>query len=81
MISANSAIRMMEYLKPEEKVTNVLEFPSFYLFMLRPKEIDNMSPYYTGTVFDAIQKSDGKWFQYDITSDIDAYLNAKEIKT
>ena len=35
--------------------------------------------YFTGTVFDAIDKKTGRIFEYDITDDSDAYEKAKPV--
>lgn len=55
-----------------------LDFGDFYIFFMVPiwKDTDD---YVTGTIFEAIRKENGEIFEYDITSDADAYFNAKEI--
>lgn len=78
MISAENAKKIIQDLKPDEKISQMLEFPEFYLCMMVPKKATK--PIETGRVFDAIRKKNGEWFDYDITSDPDAYFKAKVIK-
>lgn len=53
------------------------DMETFYLIPLVPK--GTKETYYTGRIFDAVDKSTGKIFEYDITKDVDKYLNAKRI--
>lgn len=50
---------------------------NFYLIPLVPK--GTRETYYTGRIFDAVDKNTGRIFEYDITKDVDKYLNAKKI--
>lgn len=77
MISSKDAKLIIEDLKPDEKISQMLEFPEFYVCMMVPKESTNQVE--TGRIFDAIRKKNGEWFDYDITSDPDAYFKAKVI--
>lgn len=61
------------------KVRGCLDFGTFFLFNLAPMYIDNSENYETGTEFDAVDKKTGRVFTYDITSDPDAFINAKEV--
>lgn len=76
MIDVYEAAKMIKNLKSEEKILNCLEFKDFFLFMMAPKEWPKNKPYRTGTVFDAIDKNSGKWFDYDITKNVDDYFDA-----
>lgn len=62
-----------------DKVDLCLDFGSFFVFFFRPMRLGPDERYCTGAMFDAVRKSDGKTFLYDITSDYDAYKNAKEV--
>lgn len=52
------------------------DFGSFYVFSTAPSGIPKDQTYTTGTIFTAVEKYTGRVFQYDITSDLDAYDNA-----
>lgn len=62
------------------KLLSCLEFDSFYLFSFAPLLTDVSDGYFTGTIFDAVDKKDGRLYLYDITSDLDAFEKAKSIK-
>ena len=55
------------------------EYDTFYLFTLAPIYIHNSDEYVTGTVFPAVDKKTGKIFQYDITSDYEAFEKTKKV--
>lgn len=61
------------------KVHTAWDFDSFYLFSIAPFYISEDETYDTGTVFTAVDKWNGRVFDYDIISDLDAYFNAKVI--
>lgn len=64
---------------PMSRVIACLDYGYFYVFSLIPADIPSGETYYTGTVMDAVDKKTGKVFKYDLTSDIDAYENAKNV--
>lgn len=64
---------------PLSRVNACLDYGNFYVFSLIPADIPTGETYYTGTIFDAVDKRTGKVFKYDITSNIDAYENAKNV--
>lgn len=57
-----------------------LDFGTFYLFCVAPMDVKDSDDYLTGTIYECVDKKTGRIFEYDITSDIDAYDRAKEIK-
>ncbi len=62
-----------------KRLGGCLDFGNFYVFCIVRWFEDPKDNYLSGTVFDAVDKKTGKIFEYDITSDPDAYFNAKEI--
>lgn len=48
-------------------------------YIQSPHHIYGSDKIYSGRVFDAVDKNTGKTFKYDITSDIDAFENAKSV--
>lgn len=58
--------------------SSCLDFGTFFVFSLRPMG-DESDVYFSGTVFDAVDKKTGRVFAYDITSDLDAYDTAKSV--
>lgn len=52
------------------------DFGSFFLFSLAPLYVKEGERYDTGTVFTAVDKASGKVYDYDITSDLDAFEKA-----
>lgn len=79
-MTAQEAYKKMKRKHPLSVITGCFEFDSFYLFFMTPLELFGKNDYHTGTTFPAVDKRDGKIFEYDITSDVDAYENAKEVK-
>lgn len=55
-----------------------LDYGEFFVFFLIPSE-RKKGTYQVGTIFPAVRKKDGKFFQYDITSNPEAYMKAKRI--
>lgn len=62
------------------RVLSCLDFKSFYLFSFAPEFVNINNGYLTGTIFDAVDKNTGKKFLYDISTDIEAYENAKTVE-
>lgn len=58
------------------KVHTAWDFGDFFLFSLAPMDVKENEQYDTGTVFTAVDKKSGRLFEYDITSDLDAFENA-----
>lgn len=79
MLNAKEAYEIVRKEYPDSILSSCLDFGKFYVFFVRPFYTSNET-YYTGTVFDAVSKSDGNLFKYDITSDIDAYERSIEVK-
>lgn len=78
MLTAKQAYKVLSKDNPASIVKSCLDFGSFFAFSLAPITIGD-KVYYTGTTMDAVDKKTGMIFEYDITSDIDAYENAKEV--
>lgn len=64
---------------PFMKCRACLDFGAFYVFCIAPMDVADDGDYFTGTVFDAIDKKTGRIFEYDITDDSDAYDMAKPV--
>lgn len=58
------------------RVHTAWDFGDFFLFSLAPMDVKEGERYDTGTVFTAVDKKTGQLFEYDITSDLDAFDNA-----
>lgn len=82
-MTADEAYRILSKEYPAEAIRVCLDFGEFFLFSLAPFYINSGETYYSGTVMDAVDKKTGEIYKYDITDDVDAYLNSKpvEIKT
>lgn len=82
-MTAKEAYQILSKEYPAEAVRVCLDFGNFFLFSLVPFYIDSRETYYAGTIMDAVDKETGRIYKYDITDDVDAYLNARsiEIKT
>lgn len=52
------------------------DFGDFFLFSLAPYKTPSNIRYETGTVFTAVDKSTGRVYDYDLTSDLELFLNA-----
>lgn len=52
------------------------DFGSFFLFSLAPVYVKESDRYDSGTVFTAVDKRSGRVYDYDITSDLDAFDDA-----
>lgn len=79
MLTANECYEKIMKKYPGSRLTGCLEFKNFFLFSLIPPWFSGEN-YLTGTTFDAVDKRNGKMFEYDITSDIEAYHNANKIE-
>lgn len=80
MVSVNSAYEIAKQKYQVSKLLSCLDFGSFYLFSFAPLFENTNEGYLTGTTFDAVDKTTGVLYEYDISSDIDAFDRAKEIK-
>lgn len=78
-MTVDKAIEVIRKKEPLMTIRSCLEYKDFYLFVLAPLYIQDYDDYVTGTVFPIVNKRTGKISQYDILSDYDAYMNAKEI--
>lgn len=78
MLSQNEAYQKLRKKAGLIRVGACLDFGNFYVFSLIP--YDSSEANYTGVVFPAVDKSNGRIFDYDITSDIEAYENATPVE-
>lgn len=79
MIDAKRAYEILSKEKPVSKVAGCLDFGDFYVFALVPFYEPNDETFIIGTVMDSVDKNSGQIGLYDITSDINAYENAKVV--
>lgn len=79
-MTANEAYKILSKKHPMMKVRSCLDFGSFFAFCLAPLNVKDTDEYMTGTCMEAVDKKTGRVFIYDITSDLDAYEQAKEVK-
>lgn len=61
------------------KVHTAWDFGKFFLFSMAPLTWQKGEPYDTGTIFTAVDKRTGRVYDYDITSDLDSFLNAEVV--
>lgn len=80
MITAQKAYSILSKDYPAHKILGCLDFGSFFVFSLCPLDKISDETYYTGTIMDAVDKKTGKTFKYDLTDNIEAYQNAKEVE-
>lgn len=57
----------------------IWDFGSFYLFAMAPADQPKDESYDIGTVMTAVDKANGRVYDYDITSNLGAFENAKVI--
>ena len=79
-MTAEEAYKILSKEYPAMKVRTCLDFGSFFAFCLAPINVEDTDEYMTGTCMDAVDKKTGRTFIYDITTDLDAYERAKEVK-
>lgn len=80
MISIQDAYIKIQKMYPNCKLKKALEFENFYGFYMIPITIKEGQKYFTGSYIDIINKNNGKHDFYDIASNPNALLQAKEIK-
>lgn len=78
-MTAKDAYTILSKKLPLMKIRSCLDFGTFYAFSLAPIYVEDADNYVTGTVMQAIDKETGELFDYDITSDYEAYIQSKEI--
>lgn len=64
---------------PLSRVRGCLDFGDFFAFALVPMNVYDDEDYFSGTTLTSVNKNTGKIFEYDITSDLDAYEKAKKV--
>jgi hypothetical protein len=79
-MTANDAYEILTRNNALVRVRCCLDFDSFFAFCLAPIYVRDDDEYLSGTILQAVDKKSGKVFDYDITSDIDAYEKAIETK-
>lgn len=76
-MTADEAYKKILVRYPFQTVQTCLEIDDFYVFFMRPLGLSKKERCLTGTIFPAVKK---KWrvFMYDLTTDVDAYFQAKK---
>lgn len=64
---------------PLLKVRACMDYGKFYVFTLAPLYVKDSDEYVTGVIFPAVDKKTGKIFDYDITTDLDAFDKAIKV--
>ena len=80
MITAKDGYNKIKKSHILDELTDCLDFGSFYVYFFKPLDMKDDEANLSGTFFDAIDKKSGRHFMYDLTSDYDAFENAKKIK-
>lgn len=77
MLSLDKCVFIAEkQIKPPGRfLTACLEFPEFYIFNYLPRE------HFVGTTFPVVSKKDGNISTYDISTNPEAFYNAKDVTT
>ena len=76
MISYSQAAEKAKTADGNPVIHTAWDFGKFYLFSTAPKGVSKTDRYETGTIFTAVDKASGRVYDYDITEDVNAYLNA-----
>lgn len=79
-MNAKDAYNILSKEYPMHKVRSCLDYGKFYVFGIVPLDVDDDKRYFSGTIMPAVDNKNGTIFEYDITSDMDAYHRAKSIK-
>lgn len=80
MITVEQAYKKVIKEDPMSKLSMCLDFGKFWVFFLRPFYMSDDEEYLTGTSFPAVKKDSGELFDYDLTENVNAYENAKEVE-
>lgn len=77
-MTVNDAYSVLKKEHPLDQVTMCLDYGDFFVFSFAPLYFgDSMCA--TGTVFEAVNKSDGSVFMYNILEDLESFLNAERV--
>ena len=79
-MNARNAYKILSKEYPMHKVRSCLDYGKFYVFGMVPLDVEDNQRYFSGTIMPAVDKKNGTIFEYDITSDMDAYNRAKVVK-
>lgn len=80
MINYFDALKRAKGDDQSQKVIDAWDFGKFWLFSLGPDNFPDNQIYASGTIFTSVMKETGKVGLYDITSDPEAYFNAKHVE-
>ena len=80
MITAKDGYNKVKKSHILDELTDCLDFGSFYVYFFKPLDMKDDGTNLSGTFFDAIDKKSGRHFMYDLTSDYDAFENAKKVR-
>lgn len=78
-MTLDEAIDIIRKKNPLLTIQSCLDFGEFYTFVLVPLYVEDVDTYVTGTIFPSVYKKSGRIFQYDITTDLNAFENAKKV--
>lgn len=78
-MTLKEAVRIIRKKHPLLTVRACTDYGAFFVFTLSPLYIKKTDDYVTGRVFPAVDKKTGEVFQYDITSDFNAFENAVQV--
>lgn len=78
-MSFEEAKKIMQKASPGMKIHSTLDFGTFYLFGLAPPGMAENETCDTGTIFPIVFKETGECAEYDITSNLDAFLKAERV--
>lgn len=73
------AKKIMQEASPDMEIRSALDFGAFYLFGLAPPGMPEDETCDTGTIFPIVLKETGQCGEYDITSNLDAFLKAEKV--
>lgn len=78
-MTLNQASEIILKKNPLLTIRACMDYGDFFVFTLAPLYVKNSDYYVTGRIFPAVDKRTGKVFEYDITSDFDAFENAIKV--
>lgn len=79
MIDLKEAVEIVQKESPGLYPRSCTDFGEFWLFAMGAPNFENDDQYATGRIFPIVYKETGKLDEYDITSDMDAFLEAELI--
>lgn len=78
-MTPGEALALIQKKSPTLYARSCLDFGTFYAFSMAPLNIGENDSYAAGRFLTAVDKKNKNIFDYDITSDLDLFENAKII--